>query len=124
MSAGERVTVVEVGPRDGLQNEAAIVPAVDKVRFVDALAETGLPVVEVTSFVSPEAVPQLVELAETLQCAVVDRKQRMNFPTRHPLEQSGSRAAIAQADLIVGMEVMDFSGVRSQKAGAASGPGP
>ncbi|HEY7175112.1 MAG TPA: thiamine pyrophosphate-binding protein, partial [Micromonosporaceae bacterium] len=51
---------------------------------------------------TPEAIPQLVELAELLQCAVVDRKQRMNFPNRHPLELSGSRTAIAQADLVVG----------------------
>ena len=52
----ERVAVVEVGPRDGLQNERAAVPAADKVRFVEALADAGLPVVEVTSFVSPKAV--------------------------------------------------------------------
>src|SRR4029079_5082721 len=59
-----------------------------------------------------------VELAELLQCAVVDRKQRMNCPNRHPVEQSGNRNTLAQADLIVGLEVMDFAGVRSQKAGA------
>jgi len=67
---------------------------------------------------TPEAIPQLVELAELLQCAVMDRKQRMNFPNRHPLEQTGNRQTLAQADLIVGLEVMDFAGVRSQKAGA------
>ncbi len=67
---------------------------------------------------TPAAIPLLVELAETLQCAVVDRKQRMNFPSRHPLEQSGNRLALADADLILGLEVMDFSGVRSTKAGA------
>lgn len=67
---------------------------------------------------TPAAIPLLVELAETLQCAVVDRKQRMNFPTRHPLEQSGNRSAIADADLILGLEVMDFSAIRSTKAGA------
>jgi acetolactate synthase-1/2/3 large subunit len=67
---------------------------------------------------TPEAIPQLIELAETLQCAVLDRKQRMNFPSRHPLEQTGNRLALADADLIVGFEVMDFAGVRSQKAGA------
>jgi isopropylmalate/homocitrate/citramalate synthase len=60
MSA-RRVTVVEVGPRDGLQNEATIVPADAKVAFVDALSAAGLPVVEVTAFVSPRAIPQLAD---------------------------------------------------------------
>lgn len=55
------VTVVEVGPRDGLQNEAAIVPTARKVAFVEALAAAGLPVVEATSFVHPAAVPQLAD---------------------------------------------------------------
>ena len=88
-------------------NELAkmLVAAESPVLVVERLART------------PEAIPQLVELAETLQCAVVDRKQRMNFPTRHPLEQSGNRNALADADLVVGFEVMDFSGVRG-KAGA------
>ena len=53
------VRIVEVGPRDGLQNEEALVSAEAKVAFVEALAGAGLPVVEVTSFVSPRAVPQL-----------------------------------------------------------------
>ena len=56
-----RVTVVEVGPRDGLQNEAAIVPTDAKVAFVDALSASGLGVVEVTAFVSPKAIPQLAD---------------------------------------------------------------
>ena len=55
----ERVTVYEVGPRDGLQNEEAIVPADAKVAFIEALADTGLQVVEATSFVSPRAIPPL-----------------------------------------------------------------
>src|SRR5262249_49760129 len=67
---------------------------------------------------TPEAIPQLVALAETLQCAVVDRKQRMNFPTRHPLEQSNVRNVMQNADLIVGFEVMDFASARSNKPGA------
>jgi acetolactate synthase I/II/III large subunit len=67
---------------------------------------------------TPEAIPQLVELAETLQCAVIDRKQRMNFPTRHPLEQSGNPAVVSDADLIVGMEVIDFASARSSRPGA------
>ena len=53
------VRVVEVGPRDGLQNEKALVPTEQKIQFINLLAETGLPVVEATSFVSPRAIPQL-----------------------------------------------------------------
>ena len=60
----ERVTIVEVGPRDGLQNEAAPVGAADKIAFVDLLSQAGLPVVEVSAFVSPKWVPQLGDAAE------------------------------------------------------------
>jgi hydroxymethylglutaryl-CoA lyase len=60
----KRVTIVEVGPRDGLQNEAARIAAGDKVAFVDRLAAAGLPVVEVTSFVRPDRVPQLADARE------------------------------------------------------------
>ncbi len=61
MSEARRVRVVEVGPRDGLQNETATVPTGAKIRFVELLSDAGLPVVEVTSFVSPQAVPQLAD---------------------------------------------------------------
>ena len=47
-----RATIVEVGPRDGLQNESAAVPTATKIAFVEALADAGLPVVEMTAFVS------------------------------------------------------------------------
>jgi hydroxymethylglutaryl-CoA lyase len=60
----DRVTIVEVGPRDGLQNEAARIPSADKVAFVERLAAAGLPVVEVTSFVRPDRVPQLADARE------------------------------------------------------------
>src|SRR5438128_12072141 len=53
------VRVVEVGPRDGLQNEKALIPTEQKIQFINMLAEAGLPVVEATSFVSPRAIPQL-----------------------------------------------------------------
>jgi hydroxymethylglutaryl-CoA lyase len=59
-----RVTVVEVGPRDGLQNEKATVPTADKIRFIERLAAAGLPVVEATAFVSPAWVPQMGDAAE------------------------------------------------------------
>jgi len=67
---------------------------------------------------TPEAIKHLVELAETLQAAVIDRKGRMNFPTRHPLEQTRSRMGLADADVVLGIEVIDFAGVRSQRQGS------
>src|SRR2546423_415401 len=59
------------------------------------------------------AVDHLVELAELLQCGVVDLAARMNFPSRHPLNQSnrGNRATVSQADVILGLEVVDFWGI-------------
>jgi hydroxymethylglutaryl-CoA lyase len=59
-----RVTVVEVGPRDGLQNEAAQIPASTKIAFVEALAAAGLPVVEIAAFVNPARVPQMADALE------------------------------------------------------------
>ena len=59
-----RVTVVEVGPRDGLQNEAATVSAADKIGFVDRLSAAGLPVIEAGAFVSPKWVPQMADTSQ------------------------------------------------------------
>lgn len=60
---------MEVGPRDGLQNEQVQIPTADKIRFIQLLAEAGLPVVEATSFVSPRAIPQLAD-ADTVMTAL------------------------------------------------------
>jgi hydroxymethylglutaryl-CoA lyase len=94
----ERVTVVEVGPRDGLQNEAATVPAAEKVRFVELLADAGLPVVEVTSFVSPIAVPQLADADEVLPA--VHRRDGVRYPVLVPNLRGLERAGAAGADAI------------------------
>ena len=59
-----RVTVVEVGPRDGLQNEAVRIPTSAKIAFVEALAAAGLPVVEIAAFVNPARVPQMADAIE------------------------------------------------------------
>jgi hydroxymethylglutaryl-CoA lyase len=66
-----RVTIVEVGPRDGLQNEKAGISTADKVAFVNLLSRAGLPVVEVTAFVSPKWVPQMADAADVM--ARIDR---------------------------------------------------
>ncbi len=62
-----QVTVYEVGPRDGLQNESAVLPVETKVAFVERLVAAGLPVVEATSFVHPRWVPQLADAEQVLQ---------------------------------------------------------
>ncbi len=61
MSSARPITVYEVGPRDGLQNEAARIATADKIAFIDALSAAGLPAIEVTSFVSPAWVPQMAD---------------------------------------------------------------
>jgi hydroxymethylglutaryl-CoA lyase len=94
----ERVRVVEVGPRDGLQNEGAVVAAADKVRFVEALADAGLPVVEVTSFVSPKAVPQLADADEVLPA--VRRRDGVRYPVLVPNVRGMERAVAAGADAV------------------------
>jgi hydroxymethylglutaryl-CoA lyase len=71
-SLPERVTIYEVGPRDGLQNEKALVPTATKAAFVRRLHDAGLPVVESTSFVHPRWVPQLADAADLVDVLVDD----------------------------------------------------
>ncbi len=70
------VRIVEVGPRDGLQNEHVQVPTPQKIQFIQMLAESGLPVVEATSFVSPRAIPQLSDASEVMT-------NLLRLPTTH-----------------------------------------
>ena len=77
-SLPERVTVYEVGPRDGLQNEPELLSVGVKVEFVDRLTEAGLPAIEVGSFVSPRSIPQLSNPEE------VDRRMRRASGVRYP----------------------------------------
>lgn len=93
-----QVTVVEVGPRDGLQNEAEIVPIAAKVRFIEALADAGLPVVESTSFVNPKAVPQLADAAEVMKR--IERRPGTRYPVLVPNERGLERALAAGCDAI------------------------
>jgi hydroxymethylglutaryl-CoA lyase len=58
------VTIYEVGPRDGLQNESRLIPTDDKIAFIDALSRTGLRAIEITSFVNPRWIPQLADAVE------------------------------------------------------------
>ncbi|HEY4386631.1 MAG TPA: hydroxymethylglutaryl-CoA lyase [Ktedonobacteraceae bacterium] len=76
------VRVVEVGPRDGLQNEKVQIPTEQKIQFIQLLAEAGLPVIEATSFVSPRAIPQLSDADVVMQAVL----QHQNLsPTSYPV---------------------------------------
>jgi hydroxymethylglutaryl-CoA lyase len=72
-----KVSVYEVGPRDGLQNEAATLPVAVKAEFITRLAAAGLQTIEVTSFVSPKWVPQLADAAELLDAIGTNAAPRM-----------------------------------------------
>ena len=62
------VRIREVGPRDGFQNEPEVIPTADKVRLIEMLGATGLPRIEITSFVSPKWIPQLADAAFQIFC--------------------------------------------------------
>ena len=66
MKLPEHVRLVDVGPRDGLQNEQAIVPTHVKVALIDLLSDAGFPAVEATAFVSPKWVPQMADAADVM----------------------------------------------------------
>jgi len=86
----KRVTVVEVGPRDGLQNEKFEVPAAVKLKFISALATSGLRIIEATSFVDPRWVPQLSDAEQVL--AGLDLSGEVRYPVLVPNEKGYERA--------------------------------
>jgi len=89
------VRIVEVGPRDGLQNEKAIVSTAAKIELIDRLSATGLRTIEATSFVSPKWVPQLADAAEVY--AGIARRPGVRYPVLVPNEQGYERARAAGA---------------------------
>ena len=84
------VRLVEVGPRDGLQNENATIATADKIALVDRLSATGLQSIEATSFVSPKWVPQLADAAEVF--AGIKRRPGVHYPVLVPNEKGYDRA--------------------------------
>jgi isopropylmalate/homocitrate/citramalate synthase len=92
------VTIVEVGPRDGLQNEPGVIPTDAKIAFIESLAAAGLPVVEATSFVNPKRVPQLADAAEVV--TGIRRVPGVRYPVLVPNERGLERAIAAGADAI------------------------
>jgi isopropylmalate/homocitrate/citramalate synthase len=95
MSLPAAVRIVEVGPRDGLQNEAVTVPVAARVTLIEALVEAGLKTVEAGSFVSPKWVPQMADTAAVL--AVLNRKQGVRYPVLVPNLQGLEAAEAAGA---------------------------
>ncbi|WP_374392808.1 hydroxymethylglutaryl-CoA lyase, partial [Tabrizicola sp.] len=92
----DRVTLYEVSPRDGLQNEARQVPTADKIRLVDQLSACGFTQIEVTSFVSPKWVPQMADAAEVM--AGITRRPGIAYAVLTPNLQGLERALQAKAD--------------------------
>ena len=99
MTLPGKVKLVEVGPRDGLQNEAQPVPAAVKIALIDKLTDAGLPVVEATAFVSPKWVPQMADNAEVM--AGIRRKPGVAYPVLVPNRKGLDAAIAAGADEVV-----------------------
>lgn len=93
MTLPERVRIVEVGPRDGLQNEGRIVPVAEKLRFIAALAEAGLREIEASSFVHPKVIPQLADADELF--AQLPADSRVAYSALVPNERGLDRALAA-----------------------------
>lgn len=94
----QRVAIREVGPRDGLQNEDTILSTVEKVRLIEALADTGLGQIEIGAFVKPQNVPQMADTAEL--CAVLQRKPGVRYSAIAPNVVGAQRAVAAGVDAV------------------------
>ena len=94
----DRVRIYEVGPRDGLQNEAAPIPLETKVEFIERLVKAGLLEIEATSFVSPKAIPQLADADDLLPR--LPRDTGVRYPVLVPNERGMARAEAAGADAL------------------------
>lgn len=98
MNLPKSVTIVEVGPRDGLQNEANFVPTEQKIELIARLSETGLKRIEITSFVHPKAIPQLEDSEEIVKR--IKRKKGIIYSTLVPNEKGLERAQAAGVEEI------------------------
>ena len=92
------VRIYEVGPRDGLQNEARPIPLATKLRYLELLADAGLRVIEATSFVSPSAIPQLADADKLM--ATLPRRAGVRYPVLVPNLRGLARAEGAGVDAI------------------------
>jgi hydroxymethylglutaryl-CoA lyase len=99
MGIPRKVKLVEVGPRDGLQNEAAPVSTEVKVELIHRLQDAGLKVIEATAFVSPKWVPQMADNAEVM--AAIRRQPGVSYPVLVPNKKGLDAAVAAQAEEVV-----------------------
>lgn len=98
--SAQMVRIVEVGPRDGLQNEKTIIPAAIKIELINRLSQTGLKTIEATSFVSPKWVPQLADAAEVF--SAIEKHAGISYPVLVPNEQGYDRArAVGASEVAV-----------------------
>ena len=88
----DTVRIVEVGPRDGLQNEKTPISVADRIAFIEALIGAGLHTVEVGAFVSPKAIPQMVDSDQVLRGVSHHRRRRI---PRAGAEREGLRGRAA-----------------------------
>jgi hydroxymethylglutaryl-CoA lyase len=96
MDYPKRVTITDVGPRDGLQNEGKWIETADKIRLIDALAEAGVRAIEATSFVHPKAIPQMRDAAEVM--AGIRRRPGVSYVALVPNPVGARNAVAAGAD--------------------------
>jgi len=95
-SLPKRIQITEVGPRDGLQNQAKLIPTNKKIELIDALSLTGLRSIEVTAFVHPKWIPQLSDADEVF--AGIKRNENVKYSALVPNERGWSRALAAGID--------------------------
>ncbi len=100
MALPQSVRIYEVGPRDGLQNEATPISTQDKLRYIELLREAGLKEIEATSFVSPKAIPQLADADELMRALTATPSDGVVYPVLVPNERGMDRAIAAGANAL------------------------
>ena len=96
MKLPRKVRLVEVGARDGLQNEPVIIQSLDKIALINRLSASGLSTIEASSFVSPQRVPQMADASDIL--AGINRRPGVNYPVLVPNRQGLEAALSAGAE--------------------------
>ena len=96
MNLPSKITIVEVGPRDGFQMEPVFIPTEKKVEIINAISRTGVRIVETTSFVNPRVIPQMADAAEVMQG--IDRAPGVRYTALIPNLKGAERALASEVD--------------------------
>ncbi|PJK08469.1 hydroxymethylglutaryl-CoA lyase [Lysobacteraceae bacterium NML08-0793] len=116
MSQPNHVRIVEVGPRDGLQNEKTFIATADKIELINRLSQTGLKTIEATSFVSPKWVPQMADAAEVF--AGIEKHPDISYPVLTPNLQGYERAkAVGAKEVAVFTAASEAFNLKNTNAG-------